>query len=175
MPKHSFSTVLTPHPDSPAPEVRQLRVSGERHPLTLSLCYTLVGEWADFVFPDKNHPAPANKLWQRSCCELFWREADSIAYREYNFSPSGQWAAYAFSAYRKLENILPPPPQEMEWTVNESGLILQVEVPVCEKPLQLGLAVILQRRSGEIVYHALRHPSGAPDFHHPDNFALYLP
>ncbi|MCL2020578.1 MAG: hypothetical protein FWG81_00345 [Betaproteobacteria bacterium] len=176
MQTHTFHVELTPHPDSPTPEALQITVEGERQTEALNLCYMLTGDCSGFAFPDTNHPAPPDRLWTRSCCELFWRERGAAAYREYNFSPSMQWAAYTFTAYRtREENILPSPPQRMNWTRDESRLFLQVEIAVSPNPLQLAFAVVLKRTSGESIYYALRHPPGSPDFHHPDNFALSSP
>lgn len=42
-------------------------------------------------------------------------------------------------------------------------------------PWRLGLAAVIEERSGRISYWALRHPPGEPDFHDPDCFTLELP
>lgn len=42
----------------------------------------------------------ADELWQTTCFELFLRRPGEETYLEYNFAPSGQWAAYGFDAYR---------------------------------------------------------------------------
>jgi hypothetical protein len=38
----------------------------------------------------------------------------------------------------------------------------------------LGLSAVIEAADGSRSYWALRHPSSAPDFHHPDCFALTL-
>jgi hypothetical protein len=38
----------------------------------------------------------------------------------------------------------------------------------------LGLSAVIEQADGTKAYWALRHPSPAPDFHHPDCFALTL-
>lgn len=40
-------------------------------------------------------------LWRTSCCELFLAQPDTPAYLEFNFSPTGDWAAYAFESPRQ--------------------------------------------------------------------------
>jgi hypothetical protein len=40
-------------------------------------------------------------LWRTSCCELFLAQPDTPAYLEFNFSPTGDWAAYAFESPRE--------------------------------------------------------------------------
>ncbi|MDR0233295.1 MAG: hypothetical protein LBI31_00550 [Zoogloeaceae bacterium] len=177
MQAHHFRVELTPHPDSSAPEVRRITVEGKRQQEILDLSYELEGDWSGFLFPDARHPAPPDRLWAHGCCELFWREANAAAYREYNFSPSLQWASYAFFAYRaRQEDVTQPAPRNMNWERDDSRLVLRVESPVFAGSLRLALAVVLERaRNGEILYYALRHPPGLPDFHHPDNFILNLP
>ena len=44
-----------------------------------------------------------------------------------------------------------------------------------ETALQLSVSAVLQDQQGRISYWALAHPSGKPDFHHPDAFVLQLP
>jgi hypothetical protein len=43
------------------------------------------------------------------------------------------------------------------------------------EPWRLGLSAIVEEMNGRISYWALAHPTGKPDFHHPDCFALELP
>ncbi|MCC8986069.1 MAG: hypothetical protein LM513_05690, partial [Nitrospira sp.] len=40
--------------------------------------------------------------------------------------------------------------------------------------LHLAVSVVVEQTDGQCSYWALRHPSGRPDFHHPDSFALML-
>lgn len=42
-------------------------------------------------------------------------------------------------------------------------------------PWHFGLSAIIEERNGNRSYWALKHPPGAPDFHHPDCFDLELP
>jgi hypothetical protein len=42
-------------------------------------------------------------------------------------------------------------------------------------PLRLGLAAVIEDKTGIFSYWALRHPSAKPDFHHPDSLVLELP
>ena len=43
-----------------------------------------------------------------------------------------------------------------------------------DEPWHLGLSVVVEERNGTISYWALNHPTGDPDFHNPDCFALEL-
>ena len=65
-----------------------------------------------FVIPEAEEPSRTDELWKATCFEAFLRETGSDAYQEWNFAPSGQWAAYDFTGYRdgmtELEVDAPP-------------------------------------------------------------------
>jgi hypothetical protein len=117
-------------------------------------------------------------LWQHTCFEAFLMAEEGPGYREFNFSPSGEWAAYTFRGYRDGGE------QEVEMapviTVNHSAEQLELHAairPDCLPPgrsLQLGLSAVVEDADGILSYWALRHPPGKPDFHHTDAFALQL-
>ena len=109
-------------------------------------------------------------LWQHTCCELFVL-APGGAYREFNFSPSGDWAAWWFRGYREgcRDLDLPAPGIGTQF----SGTLLEVSV---ELDLALadadgiGLACVIESIDGDLSYWALAHPAASPDFHHPAGF-----
>ena len=103
-------------------------------------------------------------------------------YREFNLSPSGEWAVYTFRGYRNaskresvLENELSP-----EIVVHKTMDRLQLRTEICQglvphgSQLRLGLSAVVEDVDGKLSYWALRHPPGKPDFHHPDAFALHM-
>ena len=59
------------------------------------------------VVPPAREAARADELWKTTCCELFLYDG-SGTYREYNFSPSGEWAAWRFSGYRNGREDIDP-------------------------------------------------------------------
>ncbi|MDR1350238.1 MAG: DOMON-like domain-containing protein [Zoogloeaceae bacterium] len=176
---HRFSVTLSSHPDFSAPEMEAVEVAGALENTRLRLEYTLRGKLAAFLFPAPEQKLDADRLWTHSCCEVFLMTAGSHAYREYNFSPNGQWMVFDFSNYRqRAESPLSasPAPQN-HWQRTSSTLNLRLDLPAAvlpAAPLRLALAVVLETAEGRLAYHALRHPPGAPDFHHPDQFALCL-
>ncbi|MDR2365031.1 MAG: DOMON-like domain-containing protein [Zoogloeaceae bacterium] len=160
-----FSAALLPHPDSPVSEADAVTVAGAWSKENgLRLNYRLCGDLLAFLFPVPGQKLDANRLWAHSCCEVFLATAGRSAYREYNFSRSGQWAAFDFSGYRQPAPLSPRPlpAPEMRWQ----------DTPAA--PLRLAIAVVLERLEGRFAYWALRHPPGLPDFHHPVQFALIL-
>jgi hypothetical protein len=113
------------------------------------------------------------------------RRRRRAAYHEFNFSPSGQWASYAFSGYRQRDERHGRLPSRRKSS------------PGCRRPartrgsiacrrccrrwpptatLQIGLRGHRSRRyvDGSHSYWALAASGALPDFHHRDGFTLEL-
>lgn len=171
---------LVPHAAHQAPAVADITVDvAAQGNGGLQLAYRLTGDLAALRLPTPAAPVEPDRLWAHTCFEVFLRRGGE-AYQEYNFSPSGQWAGYAFGAYRqRLENVTLPAPH-LEWQVAEGSLSLRVTLPADALPagpgdLQLALTTVVELAEGPLSYWALAHPAGPPDFHHRDGFALALP
>lgn len=168
--------LLTPHPDSTDLAV-QVEAQAERDGEELLLSFTLSGRLSAVLIPEAATPVRTDGLWRSTCLEAFVR-AEGPGYREINLSPSGQWAAYEFSSYR--EGMAPAAISAPEAGV-EAGVrrfVLNARLRSDLPPDQdwyVGLAAVLEGLGGALSYHALAHPPGRPDFHHPDCFALRLP
>ena len=50
-----------------------------------------------------------------------------------------------------------------------------IEPDILRAGARIALSAVIEEVDGTKSYWALRHPPGAPDFHHPDCFALELP
>jgi hypothetical protein len=148
----------------------------------LALSYSLSGDPGRIRIPA---PGPARigwKLWRHTCCEVFVRSTAVAAYHEFNFSPSGEWAAHAFSRYRDggpLDDETLNPQVAIESTKERLDLYALVDLARLSPAylagrLAVGLAVIVEDDNGALSYWALRHGAGQPDFHHTDAFALEL-
>ena len=175
---------LSCHPHAPSREVNTITAGATRtREGKLALHYAIHGKIAALSIPP---PGPARvgwKLWRHTCCELFVREKGAEAYHEFNFSPSGEWAAYAFTRYREgttLTDEALNPQIAVQSGVARLDLYALVDLArvsptsYMRAPLTLGLAVIIEEASGGLSYWALKHPSGKPDFHHASAFALQL-
>ena len=130
-----------------------------------------------FVIPDAEEPSRTDELWRSTCFEAFLREAGAEAYQEWNFAPSGQWAAYAFTTYRRDMSELDvgsPPYIRMEDNLTWWGLGATIAVEA-GKNWELGLSVVLEEQDGTKSYWALAHAPDKPDFHLGDCFAAKLP
>ena len=129
-----------------------------------------------FVLPEAAE-GRADGLWQTTCLEAFLRAEGEEGYREWNFAPSGQWAAYDFTACRDgMANaeLGAPPYIRMEDNLTWWALGATIAVPA-DRQWRLGLSAVLEEQGGTKSYWALAHPPGdKPDFHHPDCFAARL-
>jgi len=176
-----YMTVLTCHPETSSRWVHgvEARVgwTGRR---SLALRYSIEGDIARLRIPPPQPTRRGEGLWQHTCFEVFLSVKQS--YWEFNFSPSGEWAAYAFKSYRdggRIEGDRLDP----EITVRSAANNFELEAFVRldrflsitpQAKLRLGLSAVVEENDGAVSYWALKHPPGKPDFHHPDSFALEL-
>ena len=142
---------------------------------TLRVVYSVEGNLEMLRIPEQREPRIAERLWQHTCCEMFVSRRGAAAYHEFNFSPSGEWAAYAFAGYRaggRLcgEELAP----RISARRSGSRLVLECRVPFAGDRLLVGLSAVMEALDGGLSYWALEHPPGKPDFHHRDAFALEL-
>lgn len=165
------------HPYQPCPAIYRLQASCTLQADSLQLGYLLQGDLAQLRIPPPRLAQARDGLWQYSCFEVFIGVQDSTAYHEFNFSPSGEWAGYAFSTYR----------QQQAWTMQQTPAIqchhtkqhlhLSTQLAVTDLPdkpqhqaWQIGLTAVIELHNGEKSYWALTHPCSQPDFHHRDGF-----
>jgi hypothetical protein len=166
------SAALERHPDSRCAALRGIEAAVRRGAGgELQLRYILEGEIERLRIPAPRAARAADRLWQHTCCELFVARDGASAYREFNFSPSGEWAAYAFVRYREGAALAIPDPR-IALKRDPRRLELTAAVPAEPGPLKIGLSVVVEE--AQLSYWAIRHPAGKPDFHHPGSFALSL-
>jgi hypothetical protein len=167
---------LSAHPGAPPETVKYVSVQIYRDRGGLQLLYVVEADPSRLVLPPPQKPYRADGLWQTTCFELFVRD-EGEGYREFNFSPSGQWAAYAFRAYREgREPLGVDSPPVIRSSPEPFGLLLSVSLCADVRAnARLGLSAIIEETGGRKSYWALAHPEDAPDFHHRDCFALELP
>ncbi|MEA3033634.1 MAG: hypothetical protein QOH86_1650 [Sphingomonadales bacterium] len=171
-----MNLALSAHPNACPDTVKFVSVQIDRDRAGLQLWYVVEGDPSRLVVPPPQKPYRADGLWQTTCFELFLQD-EGEGYREFNFSPSGQWAAYRFRAYREgREPLGLDSPPVIRSSPEPFGLLLSVSVRVeMGANARLGLSAIIEETEGRKSYWALAHPEGEPDFHHRDCFALELP
>lgn len=131
------------------------------------------------LLPTPQAPAATDGLWQYTCCEAFIAADDGPAYLEFNFSPSSQWAAYRFTAYRERDaGFIALTGPAITCRLQPDGFLLEARLPPDMLPagnmLHLGLCGVIETNDGHKSYWALRHCAPRPDFHLRQSFTLTL-
>lgn len=172
--------VLLCHPLRPDAVVRRIEVTARfADSGALALSYRVHGDPAALCLPAPLPPAPADGLWQHTCCEAFLAAVDAAAYREFNFSPAGTWANYAFSAYRQRDpDFVAGAVPQISFFRRVDGFQLDALLPPSLLPaaevLQIGLTTVVEALDGSKSYWALAHAAAQPDFHLRQSFTLTL-
>jgi hypothetical protein len=174
----NIQTELLCYPGASCAAVRSLQVELAIRPGGgLHLCYALIADLSRLLIPGPMPPQMADGLWQHTCFEAFVALADDSRYHEFNFSPSGQWAAYAFDSYRVRRpwTAQRTPNIKIEQTDTRLRLeadIAAVDLPPNERnfPYRLGLTAVIETVNQDRSYWALHHPGTHPDFHQREGF-----
>jgi hypothetical protein len=181
--RESVQLTLVHHPATPPADPALKVWANVEHAASLATVATTniwfgVGAPAErFVIPEPSEPERTDELWQTTCFEAFLRALGENGYREWNFAPSGRWAAYDFSGYR--EAMIPaeldaPPYVRVEDNFTWWALGASIAVPA-DTNWELGLSAVLEEKDGTKSYWALAHGGDKPDFHDPGCFIARLP
>jgi hypothetical protein len=191
---------LARHPATPCEAVTTIEVQVTAKGVgAFELAYAVEGDPGRVRLPETALPRRVDGLWRHTCFEAFIApgHAAPVAsdrtqaaasgddphggrYIELNFSPSGEWAGYAFDGYRRgmrpLEELAAPvitldrDAGGGRWTVRAAVSVGRF----AGARARLGLAAVIEDTGGRLAYWALRHPSDTPDFHHAGGFAADL-
>ncbi|HXJ37128.1 MAG TPA: DOMON-like domain-containing protein [Candidatus Eisenbacteria bacterium] len=173
---------LVPHPSTPE---RAWRIAARAERTAggeLRLRYVLEGALGGVRIPPPGALRRGTDLWRHTCFEAFIAAEGKPGYVELNFSPSREWAAYAFHRYREggpLTDSRVAPQIVVRRESERLGVDVLVEledlsVSYRDAALRVGLSAVVESNAGRCSYWALRHPAVKPDFHHEDGFALRL-
>jgi hypothetical protein len=181
---------LQRHPAAPAPAglalvVHRLPADDPARPLRLR--FEVEGDPALVRWPAPLAEGEAPRrdgLWRHTCFEAFVGAAAGAGYVEYNFSPSGAWAAYRFDRYRegmRSEPVVAEPRILVSRTAVRTSIEVAASWPTggaAPDPrtragrARLGLTAVIEAVDGGLSYWALGHPEGRPDFHNDAGFRL---
>ena len=166
-------TFLVRHPATPPGAVESIDARLERASGGVVATFIVRGEMDRLVVPSPADGRRTDGLWRTTCFELFIG-GDGQTYREFNFSPSGAWAAYDFTGYR--EGMSEAGADVLIRT--ESGdrhLILLADVNADVPAFaNIGLTAVIEETDGQIRYWATSFAPGKPDFHAPGVRSLLL-
>ena len=129
-----------------------------------------------FVMPEGATNERRDELWKSTCFEAFLRRDGETSYQEWNFTPSGAWAAYDFTGRREgmtQAAVNAPPYVRMEDNLTWWALGATVSIESGHQ-WALGLSAVLEERDGTLSYWALAHGGDKPDFHDPACFTAAL-
>lgn len=172
---------LRPHPTTPCDAIRRFGVTIDpaRLPQELEVRFRIEGEMHRLRLPPPGFARRSDGLWQHTCFEAFLRHHAGDGYYEFNFAPSGDWAAYRFVDRRRDRTSpeMPYPPFALERSRDYCELI--AFIPMAALPeftgtdsIRVGLATVVEMEDESISYWALAHRTTTPDFHDPSTFAL---
>ena len=148
----------------------------------------LVYRWRDWaatpiVGARAENPQRRDELWRTTCAEIFVALDNEPytggPYLEFNFSPTGDWAAYRFDRTRTgMRPYVWAGDEAPRFVLLGSSADLTLEVLLPLATLRLGshrvaYASVVETANG-LSYWALKHPTDRPDFHHPASFAAAL-
>jgi hypothetical protein len=168
---------LVCHPRTPSEAIEGIHaLVGVAPDNTLTLLFALQGDLSCLRIPDVRSSGRADGLWRHTCFEAFVMADKGPGYREFNLSPSGEWAAYDFRGYRDggaLESASAPT-IVVRRMLNRLELEAQIDRDsiLQGRSLRLGLSAVVEDTDGARSYWALQHPPGEPDFHHAESFTL---
>lgn len=174
-------TGLTAHASTPNAGVHRLEVQMQtEEPDILVFQYSLAADMSCIRVPPSGAGARTDSLWKHTCFEAFVAPKDAAGYHEFNFSPSLDWAIYRFSAYREgMSSAEIGRPPEISVRRGDDRLEVKAAVSLGDladlrdaRYLRIALAAVIEDDNGRLSYWGLRHPSGKPDFHHPNGFVL---
>jgi hypothetical protein len=178
------ATVMEPgadlvcHPATRCDPVRRVAASIAREPGgALRLEYNVEGDIGRLRLPEATAAQRSDGLWQHCCFEAFLRAEGDDSYHEFNFAPSGAWAAYRFSAPRQGRESPDLAAPRIAFQRNAGTCHMTIGLPLAGLPelararaIHAGLSAVIEDARGQLSYWALAHGAPQPDFHDPATF-----
>lgn len=175
-------TALVSHSSTPSGATRGIDAFAQAIGAGRIVCrYRLRADLSRVRIPRAQAAERVEGLWRHTCFEAFIKAPGRTSYHEFNFAPSGQWAAYRFDAYR--EGMMPADlgaSPEIAVRRFDDGLELEAAVRLDDgtvraaPQLDVALTAVIEEENGRLSYWALKHAPGKADFHHADAFVLRL-
>jgi hypothetical protein len=172
---------LQPHPASDRSGIRRFTVELDVAPKSraLLLDYSIEGDIDRLVLPPPGIARRVDGLWQHSCFEAFLGTDRDESYHEFNFAPSGDWAAWRFGGRRSAQSSPELPAPSIEFRRDADACRLSATVSIGSLPeladaadIRAGMAAVVETQDGALSYWALAHGGERPDFHDPASFLL---
>jgi hypothetical protein len=182
MPAERWTELLC-HPAQRDRAVRRIAALARRAPSSvLTVDFRVEADLSRLRIPAPSAPRIATRLWEHTCFETFVAMDEDPPYYEFNFAPSGEWAAFAFRSYRdgkpftdgELAPSITLRTREDRLELGATLRLGRLSPAHLRASLRIGLSAVIEGDDGTLSYWALRHPAAKPDFHHAEAFALRL-
>jgi hypothetical protein len=178
----SATAGLIRHPSNNCDPIRRIGAEISRARDVITLAFRIEGEIPRLRIPAAGPAQRGDDLWQHSCFEAFLQADGSESYLEFNFSPSGAWAAYRFAGRRRGRESPKLTAPQMEVRYGPDWLAMNIQLSLAgipdfarPVPIAAGLTAVIEDEHGGLSYWALAHGAARPDFHDPATFRLRLP
>ena len=180
---NALSAELRPYFRSPCKAVRRISVDVGLEPGSgvFRVRYRIEGDIGRLALPATDFARRSDGLWQHTCFEAFLRPDASESYHEFNFAPSGDWAAYRFSTRRSDRSLPDLPAPLVRFRSAQEACDLSADIPIAALPelaaarvIHAGMAAVVETDDGGHSWWALSHGAEKPDFHDPATFLLQV-
>lgn len=163
---------LTPYDPSTPPKITidcELNTTAD----SVFISYKVQGELPAIDLGEgQPHHARVIKLWEKSCFELFIKNAEDN-YIEFNFSPEFEWNCFYFikkgdalAEYARMDSV------KFDILLSLDVFHLIVELDKKKFPdhffqgrIQAGITSVIKEKTGKLSYWALSHHDTRPNFH----------
>jgi len=176
-----YQAELLIHPATQNEAIRRIAASIARDAGALQFSYRVEGDIAALNLPAQAEAMRIDSLWQHSCFEAFLKADGNDSYYEFNFAPSGAWAAYRFAARRQDRESPELAAPSIACRRDAESFGMNVSLPLAAVPelaaagaIEAGLAAVIEDARGLLSYWALAHAAREPDFHDPATFLCRL-
>lgn len=160
----AYVPLLVRHPDTPPGVVQSIEAELDRMPGGAIASFKLNGDLSRLLIPPPGPPSRADGLWKTTCFEIFVG-GEGESYREFNLSPSGQWAAYEFDCYRSgMANAFANVQIKVSRSSNELCLVAEIDSEF-DNPVPIGLTAVIEELDGDVRFWSTAFAPGKPDFH----------
>jgi len=142
----------------------------------LLIKYIMIGDILSLNIPKYKTPKFVYGLWNATCFELFIANKNQDSYIEFNFSPSKEWACYAFNDYRLKDKNIDVINPSIDFLYDEysAEMIVSFDISYFNyinfDDLDVSITAVIKNDEDEVSYWAINHAKENADFHARESF-----
>ncbi len=154
------------HPSCAPGPIKRISAAIQPTPDGCRARFLMEGDVGRIKVPMHVHGQRQDNLWKNTCFEIFWQPEGGTYYREFNLSPSSQWAAYDFDDFRLNSRDAPVGAMAIACSAHDAKLELEASLASeLSTPADVALNAVVEDLEGNIQFWALAFPDGKPEFH----------